>query len=149
MSINEPLKRGRGDHKETHNYVDVGVSTMGFWRRNWEKISADTISGLSVRVIAGTILLILGVIIVPKFVSLPADNEITKELIDLVYKICFMVYGVLLFFLPKILDWSNKRREARIRESESKNEGLRLQKEILELEIQRDKQQSSHDEENT
>ena len=122
---------------------------MGFWRRNWEKISADTISGLSVRVVAGTILLILGVIIVPKFVSLPADNEITKELIDLVYKICFMVYGVLLLFLPKILDWSNKREETRIRESESKNEGLRLQKEILELEIQRDKQQSSHDEENT
>ena len=121
---------------------------MGFVKRNWEKITSDTISGLSVRVIAGTILLILGVIIVPKFINLPADNEITKALIDLVYKICFMVYGVLLLFLPKILDWSNKREETRIRESESKNEGLRLQKEILELEIQRDKQQSSHDEEN-
>ena len=109
------------------------------------KISADTISGLSVRVLAGTILLILGIIIVPKFISLPADNEVTQKLIDLVYKICFMVYGVLLLFLPKILDWSNERRETRIRESESKNEGLRLQKEILELEIQRDNQQTTPD----
>ena len=33
---------------------------MGFWRRNWEKISADTVSGLSVRVMAGIIFLVEG-----------------------------------------------------------------------------------------
>ena len=48
---------------------------MGFWKRNWEKISADTVSGLSVRVMASIIFLLVGIVVFPKVVG-PIDNEI-------------------------------------------------------------------------
>ena len=112
---------------------------MGFWRRNWEKISADTVSGLSVRVMAGIIFLVVGIVVFPKVVG-PIDNEIAKKLIDLVYKISSFVYFILILFLPKILNSRGEKRQDEIRK-------LELQKEILELEIQRDNQQSTPDNE--
>ena len=63
---------------------------MGFWKRNWEKISADTVSGLSVRVMASIIFLLVGIVVFPKVVG-PIDNEIAKEIINLVYKISFCI----------------------------------------------------------
>ena len=112
---------------------------MGFWKRNWEKISADTVSGLSVRVMAGIIFLLVGIVVFPKIVG-PIDNEITKEIIDLVYQICLLVYFILLVFLPTILNSRGDKRQDEIRK-------LELEKEILELEIQRDNQQSTPDNE--
>ena len=120
---------------------------MGFWKRNREKIAVDTISGLLIRIVIGATLLVLGIWIAPKFVTLPVDNVIVKELIDLARRAILYVYFILIFFMREILNWLSERREAKIRESESKNEGLRLQKEILELEIQRENQQSSQSKE--
>lgn len=122
---------------------------MGFWKRNWEKITSDTISGLMIRLMAGIILLILGLMVVPKVVSLPVDNEITKELIDLVYKILFFIYCILLFFLPTILNWLSGRRESKNKEWELKNENLKLENENLklQLELRQQEQQSPPDQE--
>ena len=113
---------------------------MGFWKRNWEKISADTVSGLSVRVMAGIILLLVGIVVFPKVVG-PIDNEIAKEIINLVYKISFCIYCLLLLFLPKILEARGEKRQDKIREMELENENLKLQ-----LELRQQEQQSPPDE---
>ena len=113
---------------------------MGFWKRNWEKISADTVSGLSVRVMAGIILLLVGIVVFPKVVG-PIDNEISKEIINLVYKISFCIYCLLLLFLPKILESRGEKRQDKIREMELENENLKLQ-----LELRQQEQQSPPDE---
>ena len=135
---------------------------MGFWNRNWEKISSDTISGLSVKVIASIVLLTLGIIVipkaVPKFISLPTDNEITKEIINLVYKICFLVYLFFLFCAPTILttifNWASGRTQDKFRERELdnenlqlENENLKLKNENLKLEIELQEKQSQPDNE--
>ena len=115
---------------------------MEFWKRNWEKIFADTVSGVLIRGIVGIIFLIVLVPkVVPKIVNQPMDNEIAKEIINLVYKISFCIYCLLLFFLPKILESRGEKRQDKIREMELENENLKLQ-----LELRQQEQQSPPDE---
>ena len=117
---------------------------MGFWKRNWEKISADTVSGVLIRGIVGIIFLIVGIVVVPKvvpkFVNQPMDNEIAKELIDLVHRVFFYIYLIVLFFLPTILNWLLGRRESKNTEWELKNENLKLENENLKLQLELRKQ---------
>lgn len=111
---------------------------MGFWKRNWEKISTDTISGVLIRLIAvGLGLLIFG-IVGTKLITLPQDSDITKELIDLVQYIITIIYCIVLFKLSDILQWLREGKQDKIRE-------LELKKEILELENQRENQESIPD----
>ena len=126
---------------------------MEFWKRNWEKISADTVSGVLIRGIVGIIFLIVGIVlvpkVVPKFVNQPMDNEIAKELIDLVHRVFFYIYLIVLFFLPTILNWLRGSRESKNTEWELKNENLKLENEKLKLqmELQQQNQQSLPDNE--
>ena len=115
---------------------------MGFLKRNWEKITSDTISGVLIRVIAAVLLLILGIVAVPKIVSLPEDSPV----INTIVRILPFTIGVLLAYLPNFLillrNWSSEARSDRIRELELRNENLKL-----ELELQRQKQQTTPDNE--
>ena len=115
---------------------------MEFLKRNWEKISSDTISGVLIRVIAAVLLLILGIVAVPKFVSLPEDSPIIKTIVGILP----FTIGVLLVYLPSFVvllkNWASDARSDRIRELELRNENLKL-----ELELQQRKQQSPPDDE--
>ena len=120
---------------------------MGFWKRNKEKITADTISGLLIRVLAGALLIVLGGVVIRKFPPLQVDNVIIKELIDLVYRVFFFVYCILVLFLREILSWLGERRQDRNKEWELKNDNLQLENENLKLklELQRQEKQSQPD----
>ena len=120
---------------------------MGFWKRNKEKITADTISGLLIRVLAGALLIVLGGVVIRKFPPLQVDNVIIKELIDLVYRVFFFVYCILVLFLREILSWLDERRQDRNKEWELKNDNLQLENENLKLklELQRQEKQSQPD----
>ena len=107
---------------------------MGFWKENWKKISADTLSGLFVRVIAGIILCVVAVVVAPKMISLPVDNEIAKALIDLAGKVVIYFYFIVIFFLPTFLNWLTERRQDKHRELELENENLKLKLELLQQE---------------
>lgn len=107
---------------------------MGFWK----KISTDTISGLSIRMLAGIMFLVVGVVVVPKFISLPADsvdNVIIKELIYLAGQVVMYVYFIVIFFLPTILEWLTERRQDRNKEWELKNENLKMENEKLKAKV--------------
>lgn len=74
---------------------------MGFLKRNWEKITADTISGVLIRVVATIVILGVGVgayIAVPKFASQSEDKVVTedktatKDIIGLIRHVIFLVY---------------------------------------------------------
>ena len=120
---------------------------MGFWKRNKEKITADTISGLLIRVLAGALLIVLGGVVIRKFPPLQVDNVIIKELIDLVYRVFFFVYCILVLFLREILSGLGERRQDRNKEWELKNDNLQLENENLKLklELQRQEKQSQPD----
>ena len=117
---------------------------MGFWKRNWEKISADTISGLFIRITAAFLLLILGLLVAPKFVTLPADNAIIIELIVLARRVIMYVYFILIFFLPTILGWLSERRQDRNKEWELKNENKKLENENLKLQLELRQQEQQY-----
>jgi Ni,Fe-hydrogenase I cytochrome b subunit len=121
---------------------------MGFLKRNWEKITSDTISGVLIK-LAVLVLLGVGGYIGIKFVVQPVDSGTTKELIGLIRHIVFVVYCFLLFKLSDILFWSSEKRKDKIKEQELGNENLKLKNENLklELELQRQKQQSLTDDE--
>jgi len=54
---------------------------MGFWQRNWEKIFADTIAGVFVRLIVPALLGFGGIYIGNKVVSSPIDRDIIKGIL--------------------------------------------------------------------
>lgn len=120
----------------------IGSIHYGIFEKNWEKITSDTISGVLIRVIAAGLLLILGIIAVPKFVALPEDSPIIKIIVGILP----FTIGALLAYLPSFMvllrNWSSEARSDRIRELELRNENLKL-----ELELQRQKQQSLPDDE--
>lgn len=72
---------------------------MEFLKRNWEKITSDTISGVLIRIIGVVLLLILGIVAVPKFVSLPKDSPIIKTIVGILP----ITIGALLAYLPTFL----------------------------------------------
>lgn len=93
---------------------------MGFIKRNWEKITSDTISGLLIRLIP-LVLLGLGVfVVIPRFtaqpVNKPVDSGTTKELIGLIRHIAFLIYLLLIFKLSDILVWSSEKNKNKIKE---------------------------------
>ena len=99
-------------------------------RKFWSEWFISASSGLFGRIL----ILIVGVGAVyvgSKYITLPVDNEITKEFIDLIYKLCFMVYCILLFKMPDILGWL--RGKDRIKEKELENENLKLENKNLKL----------------
>ena len=120
---------------------------MGFWKRNWEKISADTVSGLLVRVMAVVLLGLGAFVVVPKFTAQSVDSGTTKELIGLIRHIIFLIYLFLLFKLSDILIWSSEKSKDKIKDQELKNENLKLENENLklQLELRQENQQSTPD----
>ena len=118
---------------------------MGFWKRNKEKIVADTVSGVFIRVAIGGLLLFLGIWVAPKFVTLPVDNVIAKELIDLARRVVLYVYFIIIFFMRDILNWLSQRRQDRNTELELKNENLQLENENLKLKLELQEKQSQPD----
>ena len=144
-SQNYQTTNNSGDRQYSHltdPHKDIWIPTMGFWKRNKEKITADTISGLLIRVLAGALLIVLGGVVIRKFPPLQVDNVIIKELIDLVYRVFFFV-----LFLREILSWLGERRQDRNKEWELKNDNLQLENENLKLklELQRQEKQSQPD----
>ena len=85
---------------------------MGFLKRNWKIISADTVSTLLV-----ILLLVLSVVIVLEFV----DFVIDKEPIGVMDSIFFAGYAILLVNIIAVLRWRGEERESKIRDSESQN----------------------------
>ncbi len=109
---------------------------MGFLKRNWEKITTDTISGILIR-FGGVVLLGLGGAYVGiKVIAQPVDDGTTKELIGLIRHIVFVIYCLLLFKLSDILVWSSEKSKDKIKEQELKNENLQLENENLKLQLE-------------
>ena len=107
---------------------------MGFWK----KMVISATSGLF-----GKIVLVVAVSLgigfaSTKFIALPEDSVIAKDLMRLLRFVVGVGLGILAVSLPMILRWLSERRQDRIRE-------LELKKEILELEIQKENQQSPLD----
>ena len=115
---------------------------MGFLKRNWEKISSDTISGVLVRLVVLVLLGLGGAYIGIKFIAQPVDSGTTKELIGLIRHIIFVVYLLLIFKLSDVLIWLSEKRKDKIKERELENENLKLQ-----LELRQQEQQSPPDQE--
>ena len=120
---------------------------MGFLKRNWEKITSDTASGVLIRLVVLALLGLGGYIGIFKFVVQPVDSGTTKELIDLIRHIVFVIYCLLWFKLSDILIWSSEKRKDKVKEQELGNENLKLKNENLklELELQQQKQQPPSD----
>ena len=123
---------------------------MGFLKRNWEKITSDTISGVLIRLVVPVLLGLGGAYVGIKFIAQPVDSGTTKELISLIRHVTLLVYCILLLFkLSEILIWSSEKRKDRIKEQGLKNENKKLENENLklQLELRHQEQQSSPDEE--
>ena len=104
---------------------------MGFWKRNWERISADTVSGVLGRLIA-SILLGLGCVYAgSKIVSSPIDKDIIVGILWIVGGILSLLTITFCSALPMILEWLSWMRESKTRELELKNENLKLELELL------------------
>jgi hypothetical protein len=114
---------------------------MGFWKRNWEKITSDTISAVLVRLVVLILLGLGGAYVGIKFITQPVDSGTTKELIGLVRHVTFLIYGLLLFKLSDILIWSSGKRKDRIKERELENENKKLENENLKLQLELRKQE--------
>ena len=114
---------------------------MGFWK----KMVISASSGLFGRALFVVAITLGAGYAGTKFIEMSEANPIVQAIAKLIpFIIPFLLISIFMN-LHLILDWLSERREAKVRESESKNEGLRLQKEILELEIQRDNQRSTQD----
>ncbi len=109
---------------------------MGFWQRNWEKITTDTISDVMIRLLVPILLGLGGAYVGIKFIAQPIDSGTNKELIGLIRHVIVVIYCLLLFKLSDILIWSSQKRKDRIREKELENENLKLQLELRQQEPQ-------------
>ena len=113
---------------------------MEFWKRNWEKITTDTISGVLIK-LAVLVLFGLGSAYIGiKFIAQPVDSGTTKELIGLIRHVTLLVYCIVLFKLSEILIWSSEKRKDRIKEQELENENTKLENENLKLQLELRKQ---------
>ena len=104
---------------------------MGFWQRNWEKISSDTIAGVLVRLIVPALLGFGGIYIGNKVVSSPIDRDIIKGILIGIFVIVFILIFIFALLSPLILEWLSYVRESKIKESELENEKLKLELELL------------------
>ena len=122
---------------------------MGFLKRNWEKISSDTISGLLVRLGVLVVLGLGGAYVGIKFIAQPVDSGTTKELMGLIRHIVFLIYLLLIFKLSDILVWLSEKSKNKIKEQELENDNLKLENENLklQLELKQQEQQSLPDSE--
>ena len=91
---------------------------MGFLKRNWEKITADTISGILVRLGALGLFGLGGAYIGIKIFAQPVDEGTTKELIGLIRYIIFTIYLLLMFKLSDFLVWSSEKSKDKVKEQE-------------------------------
>ena len=113
---------------------------MEFWKRNWEKITTDTISGVLIKLAVLVLLGLGGAYIGIKFIAQPVDSGTTKELIGLIRHVTLLVYCIVLFKLSEILIWSSEKRKDRIKEQELENENKKLENENLKLQLELRKQ---------
>ena len=115
---------------------------MGFLKRNWEKISSDTISGVLVRLVAFGLFGFGGIYIGNKLLSSQIDSDLIKDILTGIFVIIIMVLFMLFIISPLILEWLSYVRDSKIKEKELDNEKLEL-----EIELEKQKQQSSPDQE--
>ena len=115
---------------------------MGFLKRNWEKITSDTISGVFVRLVAFGLFGFGGIYIGNKLVSSQIASDIIKDILTGIFIIVIMVIFILALLSPLILEWLSYVRDSKIKEKELDNEKLEL-----EIELEKQKQQSPPDQE--
>ena len=113
---------------------------MGFWKKYWEKITADTVSSVLGRLIAPILLGLGGVYAGSKIVSSPIDKEIIAGILLIIGVILVLLTFTFCVGFPLILEWLSWMRESKTRELELKNENLKLQ-----LELRQQEQQSPRD----
>ena len=100
---------------------------MGFLKRNWERISADTVSGVLGRLIAPILLGLGGVYAGSKIVSSPIDKDIIVGILWIIGGILFLLTFTFCIGFPMILEWLSWMRESKAKELELKNENLKLE----------------------
>ena len=115
---------------------------MGFLKRNWEKISSDTISGVFVRLAAFGLFGFGGIYIGNKVVSSQIDSDLIRDILVGIFIIVIMVIFLSALLSPLILQWLSYVRDSKIKEKELDNEKLQL-----EIELEKLKQQSPPDQE--
>ena len=114
---------------------------MGFWKKHWAKITADTVSGILGRLIAPILLGLGGVYAGSKIVSSPIDKDIIIGILWIIGVILFLLTVAFFLYLPLILEWLSWMRESKTRALELENENLKLQ-----LEFRQQEQESQRDE---